>query len=386
MFSISEGKRLCLIYEGKNMFIKHQNQYQVLNKIEISQDTLVENYHQLTSINKNIKIAPVVKSNAYGHGLLQIAKILDDQGCPFFCVDSLYEAYELYKISIKTPILIMGYTNPENFKVKRLPFSYAIFDIKTAQILNEFQPDAGVHIFVDTGMCREGVSLEQLPQFIRRLKQLENIKIEGLMSHLASAKDENDPLTKNQIKNFKTALSFCQSENLNLKWIHLGASDGLLIKQVQEITNMSRVGLALYGISNKNNQLQPILKLTTKLIQIKHIRKGAKIGYDGTFEAYNDMQIGILPIGYYDGVDRRLSNKGVVLIKNKPCSILGNASMNITTVDLAKVPDAKIGEEVIIYSNHSQDPNSISNCANLCQTIPYDLLVKLASSTKRTVV
>lgn len=360
--------------------------YQTLNEIGISQARLLNNLKILSKVNNNLKIAPVLKSNAYGHGLKQLAQILDSQNCPYFCVDSLYEAYELLKLKVKTPVLIMGYTDPKNLTVKKLPFSYAIFDLQTAQALNKYQPGAKIHLFVDTGMNREGVKVGDLTEFINRLSQLKSLQVEGLMSHLASARNNNDPLLTNQLKNFKKALEICQEAGLNLKWIHLGASDGLFIKKVQQITNLARTGLALYGISDKNSRLKPVLKLTTRLIQIKKIKTGDKVGYDGSFIAKKDTIIGILPIGYFDGVDRRLSNKGLVLTSQTVCPIIGKVSMNLITVDISKVKNPRVGQEVVVYSDNPENSNSIAKSAAICQTIPYDILTGLSISIRKTII
>ena len=128
----------------KNLIKIFRKEYQILNKIEISKDNLLNNYQYISSLDEKIKIAPVLKSNAYGHGILEVAKILD-KGCadwrvPFFCVDSLYEAYELLKAKIKTPILITGYTNPQNLKVKKLPFLYAVYTLDLLEAISKFQP------------------------------------------------------------------------------------------------------------------------------------------------------------------------------------------------------------------------------------------------------
>lgn len=382
-----------------NQIVKFlKKDYQTLNKIELSKQNLLQNYQYLSSLNKKIKIAPVIKSGAYGHGILEVAKILDE-GCtdwriPFFCVDSLYEAYQLLKANVKTPILIMGYTDPINFKVKKLPFSYAVFDLEAAQVLNEYQPNCGIHIFVDTGMHREGISLNELPEFLQEIKKLPDIKIEGLMSHLASADYPKDPLNKIQIENFKNALEICKKHNIHPKWIHLTNSAGLLNYVPTRfarrawnvgIQNLARVGLALYGIS-KDPKLKPVLSLKSKIIQIKNLKKGDRVGYNGTFTVRKEMILGVLPAGYYDGVDRRLSNKGLVTIDGIICPIIGRVSMNITTIDISKVPNPKIGEVVFVYSNNRKDINSIENSAKICNTIPYELLVHLAQSTKRVVV
>ena len=304
-------------------------------------------------------------------------------GIPFFCVDSIYEAYELLKIKIKTPILIMGYVQPENLKVKKLTFKYAVSTLDLAEAINKYQPHAGVHIFVDTGMHREGVPISELPEFLKRLPK--NLKIEGLMSHLASADLPNDPLTKLQVKNFKKALDILKYQKISPEYVHLANSDGLISLLPKFSTNVARVGISLFGIGRDDN-LNPILSFKTKIVQIKKIRRGDRVGYGGTFIAKRPMVIGILPAGYYDGVNRRLSNKGWVTVDNIPCRIIGRVSMNITVIDLSKVTKFAIAKDVTIYSGNPRDPNSIENAAKICKTIPYDLLVHLASSTKRIIV
>lgn len=354
-----------------------KKEYKSLNLIEVSRNNLLENYKYLSSLNKNVKIASVIKSNGYGHGIINIAKILDKENPPFFCVDSLYEAYELFKEGIKTPILIMGYTDPENFKVKKLPFTFALFDLETARILNNYQLGCSVHIFVDTGMNREGIPLNELPTFLEEIKELSNIKIEGLMSHLASADNAKDSLNKIQINNFKKAIEICKKAGVKPKWIHLQNSDGLDMHLRGVNVNMARIGLVLY---------KSVLTLKSKIIQIKKVNKGAKIGYSGTFTAKKEITLGILPIGYYDGIDRRLSNKGYVKIDNIFCKIAGRVSMNITTIDISKIKNPQIGQEVIVYSDNPKDKNSILNCAKICNTIPYDILVGLDQSIRRIVI
>lgn len=363
--------------------------YQNLNIIEVSQDNLLHNYSYLCSLNNKIKIAPVLKSNGYGHGIIHVAKILDPMMAPFFCVDSLFEAYKLQKAHIKTKILIMGYTNPVNLRIKKLPFAFAVYDLNTVKTLNQFQSGCSVHIFVDSGMHREGIRIEELPQFLAAVKQLPNIKIEGLMSHLASTNGLTDRIFQEQIKNFKKAITIFAQYKIKLKWRHIAASGALTNQEIcqiiAQVSNLSRAGIALYGLSDDNN-LKPTLSLKTHIVQIKTLKKGEKTGYDGTYVAHKDMVIGILPIGYNDGVDRRLSNKGSILVEGIRCPILGRISMNITTIDLSGAANPQVGQEAAVYSGNRSVANSISNCASLCHTIPYDLLVGLSESTKRIVV
>jgi alanine racemase len=359
-----------------------QNNYQPLNLVEISASNLLHNYRYLSSLNKKVKIAPVLKSNAYGHGIVEIARLLDPLSPPFFGVDSIFEAYELLKAKIKTPILIIGYVDSANLQIKKLPFSYAIWDLKQLNAIEKFQKGSGIHIFVDTGMHREGVTLNELPNFLKTIKQA-NVKIEGLMSHFASGNKPNDQLTKIQIKAFQQAQNMLKEQKIKPKWIHIANSDATLNLKIPQ-ANLSRVGLALYGISH-DPKLKPVLTLKTKIIQIKTIQKGDSVGYDAAFLAKKETRVGILPIGYNDGVDRRLSNKGVVKVNGNFAKILGLVSMNIMAIDLTRIKNARVGDMVTVYSNQPNDPNSIQNTAKLCQTVPYEILVHLSPFTKRTI-
>ncbi|MBI3486375.1 alanine racemase [Candidatus Daviesbacteria bacterium] len=362
-----------------------------LNKIEISRSKLISNYKYLSTLKPNFAVAPVLKSNAYGHGLNLVAKILDELNPPFFCVDSLYEAYLLKKAGINREILIMGHIDPESLKIKKMPFQFAVFNLETLKILNEFQKGSKIHIFVDTGMHREGINLEELPEFLKQLKKYPNLRIEGLMSHLASTESVKDKLFLEQLENFKKAKEILKDFNIQPKWFHLAATGALTDKNIFNLvslhTNLARGGKALYGYTpHPNSKLQPILKLTTKLAQIKILNKGDRVGYDGSFEVSKKTIAGVLPIGYHDGVDRRLSNIGFVKVKEKFSQIIGRVSMNVTTIDLTKVKNPKVGDEVIIYSDNPSDLNSIENAAKICGTISYELLVHLIPSTKRIIV
>lgn len=363
--------------------------YVPLNKIEISQKKLLDNYSYLSSLNKNLKVAPVLKSNAYGHGTSLVAQILDKVNSPFLCVDSIYEAYELLRSKIKTKILVMGCIESSNLSIKTLPFSYAVYNLEAIRGIAQFQPQAGIHIFIDTGMHREGVPIDELPEFLNEVKRM-NLNVEGIMSHFAQAEKPDNPLTISQLKSFEKAQEIVKQYGFNPQWIHACASTGLLNNEhfsSFKIGNMARSGRALYGISptGDKGKLKPVLRFTTKIVQIKKMKKGAKIGYDFTYTANKNMIIAILPIGYNDGVDRRLSNKGFVTVDNIPCPIIGRVSMNITIIDISSVKDVKIGNEVVIYSNNPNDLNSIENAAKICGTIPYEIAVHFTGTTQRKI-
>lgn len=364
------------------VFSFFKKQYLPLNTIEVSERALLHNYSYLSNLDNRVQVAPVLKSNAYGHGLEIVGRILDKAEAPFFCVDSIYEGYTLLKAGIKTPILIMGYINPENLKVKKLPFSFAVYDKVQIDAIYKYQPHAGVHIFVDTGMHREGISIEELPLLLIAAKAL---RVEGLMSHLATG--ENHERTKSQIEMFEQAQNIVRSAGFKPKWIHIANSSGLLHHKAYhgKIGNLARVGIASYGVDpeNKDKNLQPALSFYSTLGQVKKIYKGDKVGYDHTFTAKQDMTIGILSAGYNDGVDRRLSNCGFVSINNTYCPIIGRVSMNLTTVDVSNVKNVKVGDRVTIFSSDRSAKNAVANAAEAAGAISYDLLVKLHASTKR---
>jgi len=373
-----------------NLVNPFRRNYEPLNRIEISREALINNYQYLSRLNKNLKIAPVLKSNAYGHGINLTAKILDRISAPFFCVDSLFEAYQLSQIKIKTPILIMGFFDPLSLKTKMLPFSFAVFTKEQLFSIIQNQPQAKIHLFIDTGMHREGIHLDELKDYLTIIGK-NKLCLEGLMTHLAQSNKPEDKQTKNQLKNFGEARKIAHQMNFFPKWFHLGNSETILkIKHYRnsEIGNLIRSGIALYGIgpSKSNDKLKPVLNLKTKIAQVKKILPREGVGYDFTFLAEKKTEIAVLPIGYADGVDRRLSNLGTVKIGKKYCPIIGRVSMNITTIDVSQVENPRVGREVVVFSDRPEDINSIRNSAKIAKTIPYDLLTRLNPTIKRIII
>lgn len=361
--------------------------YFPLNEIDISADALLHNYNYLIKLS-GVPVAPVLKSNAYGHGIELVGKLLDKVNPPLICVDSIYEAYQLLNAKIKTPILVMGYVGKENLSVKKLPFSFAVYTDEMLKNIKKFQPHAPVHIFIDSGMHREGVPMDEVLDFFKKAKNT-NLNIEGIMSHFAKPDSHTNINTRRQIDNFEKAIELGKSMGIDFKYIHLFASNGIRnIEKYRRIDNLTRSGKALYGIDIEKNskKLKPVLSLNSTIIQIKDLKKGESLGYDFIFTASRDMKTAILPIGYNDGVNRRLSNKGFVKVGNKFCQIIGRVSMNITVIDVSSVKDVKVGQKVNIYSNNSLDKNCVYNVAEMTGTIPYEILTHLNPSTKRITI
>ncbi len=365
--------------------------YQVLNEITVSESALIHNYDYFAGLNPQARIAPVLKANAYGHGLELVARVVDEiASTPFICVDSLYEAYELHKRGIKTPILIMGYTSPKNYNVwKKLPFSFTVFDTETLRSLNKHQPGARVHIKLDTGMCRLGLQTSQLADFIAELKQCTSLRVEGIFSHFSQADNPaKNTFTNNQIKIFKEMVTQLEKAGFRFKWKHLAATAGATSLH-DPYFNLIRLGLGFYGYTPfgphtkegrlGRRMLKPALSLTTQIAQIKEIKAGDQVGYGGTYIAKQKETIAILPLGYNEGVSRRLSNRGVFTLEDGGvCPIIGNVSMDMTMIKLPKGGQVKVVDTATL--------DSIYNIAKLIETIPYTVLTGLHPSIRRRLV
>lgn len=376
-----------------------KSHYQTLNLIEVSKSALQNNYEYFTKQNPYSKVCPVLKSNAYGHGLKLVGGFIDQEIKPeFICVDSLYEAYELQKINVKSKILILGYTLPENFKYKKINFHLPVFDIETLKILNKYQPGIKVHIKIDTGMNRLGIRENEVENFLRSLKKFNHIKVVGIYSHLSSADNagvSETEFSQKQIDIFKKITKYFENNGFLFQYKHINATAGA-IRFFDSEFNLSRMGLGFYGISpfpeesslnqRLKNKLKPSLRLTTHVCQLKEIRKGETVSYGRTFKAESLKKIAILPIGYFDGIDRRFSNKGVVKINESYCPIIGNVCMNITIIDITNINEIKIGDEVIVFDNMNSSKNSIFNASSQIDTIPYEILCRLSQTTRRILV
>lgn len=372
--------------------------YQVLNEILIDKQALLYNYQYFSSINSAVKIAPVIKANAYGHGLIPIALCIDQYiKAPMVCVDSLYEAYELYKSNIKTPIFIMGYTNPVNYRVwKKLPFIFGISDRESLRALSIHQPGARIHIKLDTGMCRLGITEVQVGDFISELKKYPQLKVEGIFSHLSQADDpRRTTFTNSQISRFKAMAHEFEKAGFRFIWKHIAATAGA--ETIHDpYLNLARVGLGFYGYSpygahtnegrRERQLLRPALTLQSHIAMIKHVYPGDMVSYGGTYKVKQEEQIAILPIGYNEGLSRTLSNRGIVTILGRECPIVGNVCMNMTMIKITRSVSAKSGDEVKIISPSLQDPNSLYKISQIEKTIPYTVLTALHASIRRRIV
>ncbi len=405
---------------------KPRVKYQPLIEVRVFKDSLLHNLKQFQSTYPNLQIAPVLKSNAYGHGLWQVAQVFDKQGCPFFVADSFYEALTLRQNGIQTKILILGYVRPKELleeKIKNV--SACIISLGQLKFISEnLKKPKNFHLKLDTGMHRQGVLISEVGEAIGLIKKNQNIILEGVCSHFADADGESSGFTNQQITEWNKAGKIFKQNFPTIKYFHLSNTAGTYFKAGN--ANVARVGIGLYGINASlvsfrgsqtteeslklNNRqalrdaspsvalgvgmtprssqildLKPALEMRSVISGIKTISVGEKVGYGITFEAKQTMKIATVPVGYYEGIDRRLSNIGFVKIGQTFCPIIGRVSMNISSIDVSGAGDVQLGQEVVVISNKKEDKNSVENIAKLCGCIPYEILVHIPSNLRRII-
>ncbi len=362
--------------------------YKRFIEILIFKDHILHNLKAYREKALPAEVAPVIKSNAYGHGLIEVARILDRQGVPFLVVDSLYEARRLRYEGITSPILVVGYTPTENI-LSSVPRKTTVTVATLEQLaeLAQSESDAVIHIKIDTGMHRQGIQPREIKEAIKVVQE-SSLVLEGICSHFADADGETDEFTNRQIATWNTAVEEFQKVFPTLRYMHLSATAGIrLSKEIR--ANVVRLGKGLYGINPVPRwpiELKPALEMRTVISAIRTLGPGERVGYNGTFETKHETRVATVPVGYYEGVDRRLSNKGAFEVHGKACPILGRISMNISSLDVTDVPDAKIGDAVTVISADRDAPNSVENIAKRCNTISYDIVARIPEHLGRRVI
>lgn len=358
--------------------------------ISVDRQALKNNYQTFRSLlSNNCKLMAVVKSNAYGHGIIDYTKTLDRFGADWFGVDSITEALVLREADIKKPILVLGYTMPENFqKASVNDVSITISDFnnlhKLVQLKDKIK-NLKIHLKIDTGMHRQGFYTAQLPEVINTFKLLKSVKLEGVYTHLASSKTPSSSKdTLLQLEKFNQALEIFRKCGLELLK-HAAASGGTFFYPEAHF-DMVRVGAGLYGLwpsdeikraFNKSLKLEPILSWKTIISEIKEVGKGERIGYDFTETLKRKTLVGICPVGYWHGMPRSMSSKGYVLVKGQRAKILGRVSMDMITIDLTEIKNVKVSDEVTLIGKDGKESITADEIAKISGTINYEIVTRL---------
>ena len=341
-----------------------------------------------------VKIMGIVKSDAYGHGLVQVAKLLSEEGVDYLGVAYPLEAYELIRSGIQTPIMILcGFQNKEE---ARLIISHHIIPViwedEMAYILDkearERKKIVPVLIKVDTGMGRLGIPYEEIGDFIKGISSMKMLEIKGLLSHLSSADKPNDAFTKRQIKVFKKAVNICHKMGLNLSMNSLANSAGIINYSKESFFDVVRPGIILYGGLPSPDldapfEFRQAMQFVGKILQIRKVPPKTPISYGRTYHTQTEERIAIVSGGYGNGIPRSISNKGYVIIRDKRAPILGQVCMDLTICNITHIENAMIGDDVIFMGGAKREricPDDIARWAN---SISYEILCSVGKINKR---
>lgn len=340
-----------------------------LIEVSISRENLLHNLRTYQNKYAGIRIAPVLKSNAYGHDIGLVARLLDREDIAFFMVDSLYEAHRLRQAGIRSRIVIMGYVRPRSIARSRLrDVDFALGDMEQLKELTDILTHPlRVHVKLDTGMHRQGFTQADLPAALELLKTTPHITVIGAGSHLADADNEDEAFSRNQLAVWMEGLTKLKAAFGALEYRHIAATKGIRFGS-ETGTNVARVGIGLYGFDTSpscTTDVKPVMEVRSLVTSVREIPAGDSVGYNATFTATRPSRIATVPLGYYEGIDRRLSNKGSMIVDGTVCPIAGRVSMNMTGLDITDAPGVKQGSRVVAISRDPKAPNSVSNITKL---------------------
>mgnify|MGYP001772907915 CR=1 FL=1 len=368
--------------------------------IENSKEAIKENianiYNFLNKTNKKVKICAIIKSNAYGHGLLHFGSILNKiKYVSMLGVTSIEEAILLREKGVTKPILLLGSIYPfENFKYL---IEYKITPtIASSLILKELEKFCkkqncriNFHVKIDTGMGRIGILPENVESFINEYKSCKNVMCEGLYTHFSSAAEDKE-YTFYQLGLFKDVYKKFLLSGIKPKYVHAANSAALLLYP-QTYFNMVRPGLIIYGLlpfkdAKRIIDIKRVLTLKSKIVFLKTLPKGKYISYSKTYCTTHRTKVATVPIGYADGILRKLSNVGKVLVKGCFCNIIGRVTMDMIMVDVTGVKDVKVGDEVVLIGQQGNNTISAEDLALWSETINYEITTRLSERIPRIFV
>ena len=370
-----------------------------LSWVEISKKALIHNIQTFRGlVGKEVVLAPAVKANAYGHGMVECARIFEKNGADYLCVNAPFEAKTLRKAGVKIPILIIGYTPLSDLKqVAQLGVELIVYNLETVKALGKLGKKVKVHLKIETGNHRQGIRLEDLPTFTSLIKRYPHIQVIGISTHFANLEDRiNQEYALYQLKQFNKAIHLLENEGLAPRFRHC-ANTAAAILLPEAYFNFVRTGIGNYGLwpsektelaakrANINIELKPALTWKTVIAQIKEVKKGSLIGYGCTYKMPKNGNIAVLPVGYYDGFVRLLSNRGHVLIRGKKAPVLGRVCMNMIMVDIGRIPEAKLEDEAILIGKQGKEKITAEKIADLSQTINYEVTTRINERIPRLI-
>ncbi|MFQ6083866.1 MAG: alanine racemase, partial [Candidatus Aminicenantia bacterium] len=355
-----------------------------LQWVEIDSSALKYNIQQFRNlIGSTKKMAVIVKANAYGHGILEISKLASQYDTDWLGVNSLEEALLLRKNGINLPIILLGYVPLSELQeavennLRLTVYNQETID-KLDEITSKIKRKAYLHVKLETGTHRQGIKGKDLLPFIERIKRYPYLIIEGISTHFANIEDTTDhSYAQSQLEKFNYYLNLLIKNKIEIPIKHTACSAATILFPKTHF-DLVRVGIGIYGLWPSNetylsciqNQrepvnLKPVLTWKTKIVQIKEVPEGAYIGYGCTYKTTRPTRLAVLPMGYYDGYDRHLSNSSYVLVKGKRAPLRGRVAMNIITVDITDIPGVKLEDEVVLLGQQGKETITAEYLASL---------------------
>jgi alanine racemase len=337
-------------------------------------------------------MCPAVKANGYGHGAVEVSRTVLDSGADMLAVASVEEGIELRNAGITAPILNLQCMLQDQIP-EAIPYDLTLTLCSTAfaEELSRQSAAAGkttkVHLKIDTGMGRIGVQREEAVQFALAVSKLPGLEIEGIFTHLPSADEDDLGFTVGQIGDFHAAADAIVSSGVDLPIRHASNSAAIL-NLADARFEMVRPGIIVYGLYDAvpKIELHQAMTVKTKVAFLKTLPPGRTVGYGRTFKAERPTVVATVPIGYGDGYNRLLSNKGKMLVHGKRVPVVGRVCMDQTMLDVTDVPDVKLGDEVVVYGAQGDAFIGIDEVASLIGTISYEVTCTLTSRVPRVYV
>lgn len=360
--------------------------------IEVDTKALRRNYTFFRrSLGKERRLMAIVKSNAYGHGLVDFSRAVSRLGADWLGVDSVIEALALRRAGIRTPLLVLGATLPENcHKAARASIRVTVSTLSGLRAAAA--SGARFHLKVDTGMHRQGFLLAEMPMALAEMRALRvgTRQFEGLYTHLASpAMARFRRETRAQIAEFRRAAALVGKAGYR-PLRHAAATGGALCNPAA-LFDMARIGIGLYGLlpgelaarPGRFSVLHPILSWKTRITEVKELPRGVRVGYDFTTRLARPSRLAVLPVGYWHGYPRLLSNRGEVLVEGVRASVVGRVSMDMLVIDVTDIPRAGEGSEAVLIGRSGRAEISAPELAAGARTSAYEILTRLNPLMKK---
>ena len=362
---------------------------------KIDLDALAHNLRVIRErVGPGIKILAAVKANAYGHGAVECSTRLEREGVEWFGVALPEEGIELRTAGISKPILCMGgiWAGQESLCVQQnlTPVMYRLDAVEALDLAGrDAHKTVDVHVKIDTGMGRLGVRVDDVPDFCAALKQFKNIRVDGLMTHLASADDEQqNAFTIQQLQRFEKAVTTFRDQGFKPRYVH-AANSAALFTFAESRANMVRPGGTLYGFTrdvlppNSDAPLRPVMSLYSRIMLLKRVPKGEKLGYGGTFETMRDSLIATIPIGYEDGYRRAFSNRARAIVRGQFVPVVGRVSMDLTIIDVTDVADVAVDDRATLLGSDGNCSIKAEDLGEFAGTISYEITCGISSRVPR---